>query len=868
MVRHNGQAMTDQPISEPPGRLGRLYGGYRAWPRAARAATYVSLLTLVLVLIVVVTTTVLVRRPLPQDDGSARLPGLAATVEVIRDAHGIPQIYADSVPDLMRAQGYVAAQERFFQMDLRRHVAAGTMSELFGARMVAGDELARSLGWRRVAAEELALVSPETRAALQEYADGVNAYLGARTPDRIAVEYTVLRTGGFDYAPAPWTPVDSLSWLVASSWDLQGPLSDEIDRVLSQAGHLRHQVSELFPRTEAGTQPVVGQGAVVDGTYEQDATTGGTRNPQRPAFGPAARTALTRVRDRLEAMPELVGHGDGVGSNSWVVDGAHSATGKPLLAADPHLGVSVPGMWLQTGLHCRTVSAGCPYDVSGFTYAGVPGVVDGHNAHISWALTNQGSDVSDLFLEKVRGDRWRYAGKWRRLRIRQETIRVRDGNDVSLAVRSTRHGPLVSDVDDNLRRVGESHGAGLGVAVDWTGLRPSRAADAILGLDTARGWSGFRTAAAQLSVPAQNIVYADTAGHIGFQATGRIPIRKSGNAGATPVAGWRPENDWTGTSVPFSALPNVQDPKDGFVVAANQPLTGAGYPYPLTSEWDQGYRATRIRDLITHGGKLTVDDLARLQLDDHNPLAPTLVPALLRIRLPRGYSSSGQHLLRHWDFTQPADSAAAAYFNVVWRDLLAATFHDELPAAAWPDGGQRWMAVITRLLRRPHASWWDDRGTDERETRNDILRRALLDARNDLTALRGRTTNDWSWGGIHQLRLHPPGLGESGSAPLRWLLDRAGWQTGGGSAAVDATSWDAAEGYDVTSAPSMRMVVDLGDLDASRWIDLTGVSGQPADDNYVDQTDLWARGETLPWAFSTPAVAAAGRHDLTLRPSS
>ncbi|MGI8523385.1 MAG: penicillin acylase family protein [Nocardioides sp.] len=860
--------MTHPTSSRPRGRPGRLYDGYRVWPRAARTASYVVVLVLALVLIVGVTTTVLVRRPLPQDDGSARLPGLAADVEVVRDGHGIPQIYADSVPDLMRAQGYVAAQERFFQMDLRRHQAAGTMSELFGARMVAADELARSLGWRRVAAKELALVSPETRAALQEYADGVNAYLESRPPGRVAVEYTVLRTGGFDYTPAPWTPTDSLSWLVASSWDLQGPLSDEIDRVLSQAGHLRHQVSELYLPEGPDIRPVVGQGAVVDGVYEQDATTGGTRNPQRPAFGPRARTALTRLSDRLAAMPELVGRGDGIGSNSWVVDGAHSATGKPLLAADPHLGVGVPGVWLQTGLHCRTVTAGCPYDVSGFGYAGVPGIVDGHNAHISWALTNQGSDVSDLFVEKVRGDRSRYAGKWRPLRTREERIKVRDGADVTLTVRSTRHGPLLSDVDDDLRAAGESRGTGLGIAVDWTGLRPSRTADAILGLDRARDWTDFRAAAAHLSVPAQNIVYADTAGHIGFQATGRIPIRKSGNAGATPVAGWRPENDWTGASVPYSALPTVLDPKDGFVVAANQRLVERDYPYPLSSEWDQGYRATRIRDLISQGGKLTVEDMTRLQLDDHNPLAPALVPALLRVHLPHGYWSAGQALLQHWDFDQPADGAAAAYFNVVWRDLLAATFHDELPEAAWPDGGQRWMAVVTRLLRRPDASWWDDRATDQRETRDDILRRALLEARNDLTALRGRSTADWTWGGIHQLRLQPPGLGESGSPPVRWLLDRAGWQIGGGPASVDATSWDARQGYDVTTAPSMRMVVSLGDLDASRWIDLTGVSGQPADDNYVDQTGLWARGQTLPWAFSADAVAASRRHTLTLTPSS
>ena len=252
-------------------------------------------------------------------------------------------------------------------------------------------------------------------------------------------------------------------------------------------------------------------------------------------------------------------------------------------------------------------------------------------------------------------------------------------------------------------------------------------------------------------------------------------------------------------------------------------------------------------------------------------MAPVLVPYLLDVDLPRGYYSAGQKLLRSWDFQQPADSAAAAYYNVVWSDLLAATFHDELPQDQWPDGGDRWMAVVTRLLRHPDDPWWDDITTPERETRDDILRRAMIEARDDLTRLESRSPDGWSWGAIHELDLHNQTLGESGIGPVERLLNRGGWEVPGGDALVDAAGWDAASDdfrhrFVVTWAPSMRMVVDLADLDASRWVNLTGESGHAFDSHYTDQTDLWARGETLPWAFSKQAVDAAEEHTLTLRP--
>jgi penicillin G amidase len=908
MVRHNGEAMSpstpgpergrpdpatpgwddrsdrrgelaDEPTSVP--RRGRL-AAFWSLPRPVRVSTYVALVVVLLLVAGAVTGVVLVRKPFPQVDGTLDLPGLSQPVTVVRDDHGIPQLYGHTLPDLMEAQGYVSAQDRFFEMDVRRHLTAGRLSELFGSQTLDTDEYIRTLGWRRTAAKEMALLQPRTREALQAYADGVNAYLDTHSPSRISVEYSLLALSGVNDDPEPWTPIDSLSWLQAMAWDLRGNMNDEANRVLDLPGHTRRQVEQLYPAyDDSAHPPIVGQGGVVGGAYRQHLPRVVPLAARRPAYDAGERAVLRRVSRGLAGVPAPLGRGSGLGSNSWVVDGRHSSTGAPLLANDPHLGVSLPGIWMQVGLHCDELGPRCPLDVSGFTFSGIPGVVIGHNADVAWGFTNLGPDVSDLYLEKVEGDRWRHGGRWLPLRERRETIHVHGGDDVRITVRSTAHGPLVSDVSNDLRRVGRESPAGAvgqqyAVSPAWTGSQPSRTADAILGFDSADDWPSFRRAAARFAVPAQNLVYADTAGHIGYQAPGHIPIRGPGNDGRWPSAGWKPADDWTGKYIPFRALPRVLDPGNGFIVTANQEVVGDGYPYYLTSDWDQGFRSTRIRELIQQqlrdGGKLTVADMAAMQLDARNPMAPVLVPYLLKVPLPRGYWSAGQNLLRSWDYDQPADSGAAAYYNVVWADLLAATFHDELPRDQWPDGGDRWMAVVTRLLQHPHDPWWDDRTTSERETRDDVLREAMTTARNDLTQLESRSPSSWSWGAIHQLDLESPSLGQSGVAPVEWLLNRDGYEVGGGDAAVDAAGWDAADDdfrnrFTVTWAPSMRMVVSLADLDDSRWVNLTGESGHAFDGHYTDQAELWAGGRSLPWAFTRSAVDATAEHTLTLRPA-
>ncbi len=891
MVRHNGNAMTQpeaspRPATQPEDRSDRSWfhsslQGFRGLPRSMRVTAYVAIGLVGILVVTALTVLAVARQPLPQTRGTLELPGLQGEVSVVRDDHGIPQLYGDSLPDLMRAQGFVHAQERFWEMDVRRHVTAGRLSELFGEATVETDKFVRTMGWREVAEREVPLLSPETRNAFEAYADGVNAYLEQRSPSELAVEYSVLWATGLDYQPEPWTTVDSLAWFKAMAWDLRGNMTDEIDRVLALSQNTPGQVDRLYPAyDEDRFPPIVRQGAVVDGVFDQDAARA-SRLPRRaPAYlgSPDAVASLTRLRAGLARLPELMGRGEGIGSNSWVVDGDHSATGQPLLANDPHLSTSVPGIWTQMGLHCTEITTDCPLDVAGFTFSGVPGVIIGHNADIAWGFTNLGPDVSDLYLEKVVGNEWRHAGRWLPLRQRQELIEVAGGEDVLLRVRSTSHGPLLSDVSEEIGEVGElaeaehpgrgSTDGDYAVSLAWTALQPGATADAILALNTASSWTEFREAASSFDVPSQNLVYADREGHIGYQAPGRIPVRRPGHDGYLPGEGWRSGDDWTEQYVPFEALPSVLDPDEGFVVTANQAVVDEDdYPYFLGRDFDAGFRAQRIRELLEQEGELSVEEMARLQLDTRHPMAPVLVPLLLEARLGDGYDADGQELLEDWDFTQPPGSAAAAYYNVVWSNLLRLTFHDDLPEAAWPEGGGRWMLAVERLLKDPDNAFWDDRTTEDVVERRDlVLRTAMVAAREELTRIEARNAETWDWGHLHQLDLVHQTLGTSGVGPVEWLLNRGDWEVGGGGSLVDATAWDATEGYTVTAAPSMRMVVSVADWDDSRWVNLTGVSGHPASDHYTDQTELWVRGETLPWRFTRDAVAAAGEDVMTLRP--
>ncbi len=859
--------------------LGRL-DTFRGWPGWARVTTY-AVAALVLVLVVVAAGAVLVvRRPLPQTDGTLTVPGLGAEVEVLRDAHGVPQIYADDATDLFYAQGFVQAQDRFFDMDVRRHVTAGRLSELVGPAAVEADLTVRTLGWRRVAEREFDLLEPTTRSYLESYSDGVNAWLRGRSTTAMSVEHTLLALGGLDYRPEQWTPVDSLAWLKAMAWDLRGNMDDEVARTRLAVDRSPEQVDELYPRYPYGrNEPVLPDSGGGTGVAPRTAPGWAAARQEGQHGSGRAEDALDAVREHLASVPALLGTGDGLGSNAWAVSGEHTVSGEPLLANDPHLGVSQPAVWYQTGLHCRSLSEDCPFDVSGFTFAGFPGVVIGHNRDVAWGMTNLDPDVTDLFLEKVEGKTYEYDGEQLPLLERDEEIRVQGEETRLITVRSTRHGPLLSDVSRELSSVGANaevgpdapeRGNGYGVALAWTALTPRPTADAVFALGRARDWDDFREAARDFAVPSQNLVYADRDGNIGYQAPGDVPIRRSGRDGRYPAAGWDSRNDWTGRLVPFEQLPSRLNPAEGFVVSANQAVTTPDYPFLLTTDSDRGYRSQRIRRLlesrIDAGAQLDVRTMQRIQTDTRNPMGPVLVPYLMRPLMTSEYYADGQRLLLDWDFTQTPDSAAAAYFDTVWRSLLRLTFHDELPESLWPDGGQRWVAVVANLLRQPDSQWWDDSTTTGVvEDRDQILAEALEQARDELTRRLSVSPRQWSWGRLHQVELRHQTVGR-GSSLAAMLLDRGPEAVGGGGTSVHATAWNAPEGYAVTTAPSMRMVVDLADLDASRWVLLGGASGHPASPHYADQLDTWLRGSSLAWPFSREAVRAAAEDRLLLRP--
>ncbi|MEH6377371.1 penicillin acylase family protein [Streptomyces sp. KLMMK] len=910
-----------------------------------------------------------VRASFPETSGTLQLKGLGGQVKVARDDHGIPQIYADSAEDLFRAQGFVQAQDRFWEMDVRRHLTAGRLSEMFGDGQVETDAFIRTMGWRKVAQEEYdTKLSATTKKYLQAYSDGVNAYLKDHQGKSLSVEYAALEFEN-DYKPEKWTPVDSVAWLKAMAWDLRGNLQSEIDRSLASTRLSPQQIEQLYPAYPYGrNKPVVEGGAVDPATKEFDpkatpaegqtgqpgqtgqtgqngrngqpggtgtagtpganGTPGTQNNNGTPATGGGAgaagglRSGLTALSGTLDKIPALLGpSGNGIGSNSWVVSGQYTTTGKPLLANDPHLAPQLPSLWYQMGLHCTKTSAACPFDVAGYTFAGMPGVVIGHNQDIAWGMTNLGADVTDLYLEKVTSGSYLYDNKQVPFATRKETIKVAGGSDRTITVRSTRNGPVVSDRNSELGKVGQDapvkdpapdRAEGYAVALRWTALDAGRTMDALMDLNRATDFASFRKAAAGFEVPSQNLIYADTKGNIGYQAPGRIPVRKGD--GRMPAPGWDPAYQWTGFLKP-GELPWELNPKRGYIVTANQAVTDKKYPYALTGDWGYGARSQRINDLIQSkikdGGKISTDDMQKMQMDNSSEIAKLLTPYLLKIDIKAEneretkYVREAQKLLQGWDYTQEADSAAAAYFNAVWRNTLKLAFGNKLPKelrvkgqclrvrpandagpqedldgntrlvrecgerepdSAQPDGGDRWFEVVRGILDKPNDDWWKTGGRAGAGNRDELLARAMKDARWELTSKLGKDVNSWSWGRLHQLNLKNQTLGKEGPGIVRWMLNRGPWNLAGGEAAVNAAGWNAAGGYDVIWVPSMRMVVNLADLDKSRWINLTGASGHAYNAHYYDQTDKWAKGELLPWAFSADAVKKGTDAELTLKP--
>jgi penicillin amidase len=590
------------------------------------------------------------------------------------------------------------------------------------------------------------------------------------------------------------------------------------------------------------------------------------RNPQ-------VRADLQALADQMQGVESILGPLDrGIGSNNWTISGKLTASGKPLLANDPHLAAQMPSIWYENGLHCVTKGPACPFEVTGFSFAGAPGVILGHNDRIAWGATNVNPDVEDLYIEKINPqnpNQYEYKGQWEDMRIVNETLKTSNGKTEALTVRYTRHGPIISDTYGELKDFNQKAGVEMpdhyAIALQWTALEPSSTFEAFLKFDQAQNWDEFRQAAQDLTVPAQNLVYADVDGNIGYQTPGKVPIRSKGD-GTLPVPGWTGEYEWTGY-IPFDQLPYAYNPPQGFIATANNAVVGPDYPHLITKDWDYGFRAARIVDMIQNApGPIDIAYIQKMQGDDKDLLAETLVPILMQLPLENTHLQNARQILQGWDFQDRMDSAPAGLYNAFYQHLLADTFNDELPKDMPAEGGGRWFEVLSSIAQQPNSPWWDNKNTPSTETRDQIFQQALSEAVDELDKSLGNDPQQWQWGKLHTLTFRNQSLGESGVAPIEALLNRGPFETSGGSSIVNATGWDASEPYQVKTLPSMRMIVDLGNLQNSLSIHTTGQSGHAYNPHYFDMANMWRTIQYLPMDWERAQIEQQARDHMHLEP--
>lgn len=815
----------ERTVDTKPRRVRRLLR------RAAKA-----LLALVVVVVVLgaLLATWRVRRGWPEVEGTAAVPGLRGEVEILRDASGVPHLYADDDHDLLFAQGYVHAQDRLWSMDFDRRLASGRLSEVLGANAVRFDTYLRTLGSVRSAERDLAVLEDETVDLLRAYCAGINAYVEAHR-DRLPLEYALFRA-----EPEPWTPIDVLVRAKLMAWLLAENAQFEVSRARFVSRLDEAQVQALLPPYRDGAPLVV---------------------PPESGGYPWLRTA--DLAD-LSPLDELFGGPTANwGSNQWSVAGERTASGAPLLANDTHLQMAMPSVWYHVGLH------GGSFDLVGASLPGVPLVILGTNGRIAWGVTDMLPDVQDYYVERFDDPedpkRYRFEGAWRDLEIVEEVIEVRGGEPVVLKVPWTHHGPIMNGAIGRLEDFPHP------LALRWSEHEPSRLLDAIVAVNRASDWQGFRDALRHWHGPHMNFGYADADGHIGYQSTGTIPIRAPGHQGLVPVPGWTGEHEWQGF-IPFDELPRSFDPASGTVVSANNRVAGPEYPYHLAHEWSDPYRALRIAELLDGSDALRVEDMERFQLDSVSLHARALRPVLLSVEPADDAERRALERIAAWDLRIDRESVAASIFQTWYRSLLAETVGDELGDELYREYRRySWIhgPMMADLVQRPDDPWFDDVSTPERiETLPEIARRALERSLAWLTEHQGADPDDWAWGELHPVILAHRPLGGTGVALLERIFNGAAVPASGDRFTVNATwfGFDDARPYAAVGGAGQRLVVDLSDPDATRFIQNSGQSEHLFHRHRMDLVDPWRDGEYRPLRFTRDAVQAEAVRVLRLVP--
>lgn len=788
----------------------------------------------------------LVRRPLAQVDGHVPLAGLKAGVVVDRDHLGIPWIRASSLDDLLEAQGYVTASDRLWQMDLLRRAAAGDLAEIFGPAALPADRERRILGLREAAQAAAAALDPANRQMVDAYAHGVNLYIQSHWHN-LPLEFRLLR-----YRPRPWTAADTMLVsgymyeLLTSTW------KEELDRSRVTARVGAERAKDLYavdspydhilfggqtPAERSGGQPPsTGTGAT--GAPSGLSGSGSGEAIAAPAgVDPEVQSGWKNAQAMLGALPSELGAV--LGSNNFVVSGEHTYSGKPLLANDTHLPLSVPGIWYIDHLTAPG------WNVEGFSIPGVPLVIIGHNDRIAWGFTDDLADVQDLYLETFNPQnprKYRVDGKWIEDSLREEMIHVRGQKDVRLEVRVTRHGPVVFQSGN------------LGYALQWTALQPGGIGFAFPLIGRAQNWQQFLDVMSQIRGPAQNAVYADIDGNIGFVVAGRIPIRKKGD-GAVPVPGNTDAYGWTGY-IPFDQLPQLFNPPGGIIATANGRIVGTGYKYWLTDRWAPPYRTARMYELLQGRKGLRPADCDAIQADVVSLPDRFLARQLL--------AASRQHppadpearvlvkRLQGWDGRAVADSVETSFLHYTRQALLADLLKPYLGTDIRQYDWWRDVVFLGNVLRERPARW-----LPHSYASYDILLAAAADQGvQQLRTIWGPREDDWRWGRVNSLELqHPLAL----RGFFRLFLNVGPVAHDGSAYTVDAIRG----GF----GPAMRFVADLSDWDRSLMEVTPGESGQYGSPHYRDQFQTWVNGRGLPAPFSPAAEEKARAHELILDPA-
>jgi len=787
------------------------------------------------------------RMALPQVEGTVRIPGLRAEVEVIRDRWGVAHIYAADLEDLCFAQGYVQAQDRLWQLEQNRRLARGRLAEIFGKAAVDVDRFVRTVGIGRSAERDLECLSEESNRLLSAYARGVNTYVESN-PGKLPIEFALI-----GFRPQAWEVVDTLAWMKMQAWYLSANWSTEILNAAIAGKVGPERASRLY------------------GGYPED-------NPIVLAdqnLIPIAEKALESFRSLRSWLPADALAGC---SNCWAVRGRRSQSGKALLAYDPHLGLTVPSIWYACHLHAPG------FEVSGATFPGVPGVIVGHNRDISFGFTNAFSDVQDLYLERFHPGgslEYEHNGKWIRAERIVEQIRVKgQSRALPLEVMVTRHGPIVGDLL-SIRPEEQTHR----LALRWAGHEAADLFPAVIAMDRARDWPEFCAAMSIWDTPSQNAVYADRKGNIGYVLNGKIPVRRNG-IGLVPSPGWNDDHEWSGW-IPWDQMPRVLNPGNGYVVSANNQIVGLEYPHYLGLGTANGNRAARIEELIKAKPKLSLDDFARMQVDLHSrparrfaALVSTLAGGILEqkpLSEMGDQAAAALGLLKGWQGELKADSAAAAVYTVCEYYAKRRVFEPwlgELSDFYCGSGINAFSSIshymdyshlmLLDVLEQDDGAWL---GTPEgtRRSREQVLAAALRDALSYLSRRCGADPRRWRYGDFHKARLiHPIGR--------RWpfhLLFNPKPVPYGGSA---DTIWQcpplrSVPPDEATYSASWRHLVDFADLDSARWVYSGGQSGHPASRHYQDLLRLWSTGGYAPMPWSRERVEAEADARLLLEPA-